>query len=88
LCLHRRVLELGHSGSATGGHIVGVGTYQGKSCGFLLTPAPDYWLKKEFEKVREVLLGLLVIFGGATVGGPGWGSFPAASRSRSIRTRR
>jgi hypothetical protein len=33
-------------------------------------------LKKKFEEVREVLLGLLVIFGGATVGGPGWGLLP------------
>jgi probable HAF family extracellular repeat protein len=67
----KRALGIGNNG-----HIVGVGTYQGKSCGFLLTPAPDYWLKKEFEEVREVLLGLLVIFGGATVGGPGWGLLP------------
>jgi probable HAF family extracellular repeat protein len=63
-------------GIGNNGHIVGVGTYQGKSCGFLLTPAPDYWLKKEFEKVREVLLGFLVIFGGTTAGGPGWGLLP------------
>ena len=67
----KRALGIGNNG-----HIVGVGTYQGKSCGFLLTPAPDYWLKKKFEEVREVLLGLLVIFGGATVGGPGWGLLP------------
>jgi hypothetical protein len=33
-------------------------------------------LKKELEKVREVLLGFLVIFGGTTVGGPGWGLLP------------
>jgi hypothetical protein len=55
------------------GHIVGGGRHHGKYRSFLLTPAPDYWLKKKFEEVREVLLGLLVIFGGTTVGGPGWG---------------
>jgi hypothetical protein len=33
-------------------------------------------LQKKFEEVREVLLGLLGIFGGATVGGPGWGLLP------------
>ena len=64
------------TGIGNNGHIVGVGNYEGKSCGFLLTPAPDYWLKKELEKVREILLGLLVIFGGATVGGPGLGLLP------------
>jgi probable HAF family extracellular repeat protein len=67
---------LGASGISNSGHIVGFGRYKGKYRGFLLTPALDYWLKKEFEKVREVLLGLLVIFGGATVGGPGWGLLP------------
>jgi probable HAF family extracellular repeat protein len=64
------------SGISNTGYIVGGGTYQGKNRSFLLTPAPDYWLKKKFEEVREVLLGLLVIFGGATVGGPGWGLLP------------
>jgi probable HAF family extracellular repeat protein len=64
------------TGIGNSGHIVGVGTYQGKGTGFVLTPAPDYWLKKKFEEVREVLLGLLVIFGGAIVGGPGWGLLP------------
>ncbi len=63
-------------GISNNGHIVGGGRHQGKYRSFLLTPAPDYWLKKEFEKVREVLLGLLGIFGGATVGGPGWGLLP------------
>jgi probable HAF family extracellular repeat protein len=67
---------LGASGISNTGYIVGFGWYQEKYRGFLLTPAPDYWLKKEFEKVREVLLGLLGIFGGATVGGPGWGLLP------------
>ena len=66
----------GASGISNTGYIVGYGTYQGKNRSFLLTPAPDYWLKKKFEEVREVLLGLLVIFGGATVGGPGWGLLP------------
>ena len=63
-------------GISNTGYIVGFGTYQGKHRSFLLTPAPDYWLKKKFEEVREVLLGLLVIFGGTTVGGPGWGLLP------------
>jgi probable HAF family extracellular repeat protein len=66
----------GASGISNTGHIVGWGKYEGKYRGFLLTPALDYWLKKEFEKVREVLLGLLVILGGATVGGPGFGLLP------------
>jgi hypothetical protein len=63
-------------GISNNGHIVGGGRHHGKYRSFLLTPAPDYWLKKKFEEVREVLLGLLVIFGGATVGGPGWGLLP------------
>jgi probable HAF family extracellular repeat protein len=67
---------LGASGISNTGYIVGFGWYQEKYRGFLLTPAPDYWLKKKFEEVREVLLGLLVIFGGTTVGGPGWGLLP------------
>jgi probable HAF family extracellular repeat protein len=66
----------GATGISNTGYIVGYGTYQGKNRSFLLTPAPDYWLKKKFEEVREVLLGFLVIFGGATVGGPGWGLLP------------
>ena len=66
----------GASGISNTGYIVGYGTYQGKNRSFLLTPAPDYWLKKKFEEVREVLLGFLALFGGTTVGGPGWGLLP------------
>ena len=64
------------SGISNTGYIVGAGWHQEKYRGFLLTPAPDYWLKKEFEKVQEVLLGFLVLLGGTTVGGPGWGLLP------------
>jgi probable HAF family extracellular repeat protein len=64
------------TGISNTGYIVGTGTYQGEKRAYLLTPAPNYWLKKEFEKVREALLGLLMIFGGATKGGPGFGLLP------------
>jgi probable HAF family extracellular repeat protein len=65
------------TGISDTGYIVGHGTFQGEERGYLLTPAPNYWLKKEFEKVRETLLGLLMIFGGATKGGAGWGLWPS-----------
>jgi probable HAF family extracellular repeat protein len=63
-------------GISNTGYIVGIGTHRGEYRGYLLTPAPDYRLKKEIVKVREVLLGLLGIYGGATVGGSGWGLLP------------
>jgi len=64
------------TGISNTGYIVGTGKYQGQERAYLLTPAPDYWLKKEFEKVREALLELLLMFGGATRGGQGWGLLP------------